>query len=222
MDTMSDNISARNSVMVQSQDANKALVSRIGANFATNSTPEAYAETLFSKHGASALLDVSLWKEDRLTLSVVQALLLMTPDAAHKKASLASPAEDGVMGWGALHFAVAFRVGTKVVELLLTAYPGGVMVADEMGHLPLHCAVMLKTVQPKCIAYHDSQTMEETVEVVRSLLGTNKAGATAFTKSDELPIQSCTVTEQQSWTGCGDRIAGSIQGRCDGGPEIPQ
>ena len=87
MDTMSDNISARNSAMVQSQDANKALVARIGANFATNSTPEVYAETLFSKHGDSGLLDVSLWKEHRLTLRVVQALLLMAPDAAHKKAS---------------------------------------------------------------------------------------------------------------------------------------
>ena len=62
------------------------------------------------------------------------------------------------------------------------------MVADEIGHIPLHCAVMLKTVQPRCIAYHDSQTMEETVEVVRSLLGANKAGSTAFTKSGELPI----------------------------------
>jgi hypothetical protein len=63
--------------------------------YPTNSTPEAYAETLFSKHGDSALLEISLWKQHRLTLRVVQALLFMAPDVAHKKASLASPVEDG-------------------------------------------------------------------------------------------------------------------------------
>ena len=85
------------------------------------------------------------------------------------------------------------------------------MVADEIGHIPLHCAVMLKTVQPRCIAYHDSQTMEETVEVVRSLLGANKAGSTAFTKSGELPIHLALLPSNKAGLGVVIELLGAYK-----------
>jgi hypothetical protein len=73
-------------------------------------------------------------------------------------------------------------------ELLLEAYPGGARVADEQGHLPLQCAIVFKSVQPKYIASTGSEA--QTCAVVKKSRNSAHSNQTPFVSP-----QTCTGKE---------------------------